>query len=80
MKLGITGLAVFWILLLGAAARLRDVAAVEVAAFAGASVALLVFASSNPVFLNFVGMAVFGCLLLQLAAVSAAPFRSAARL
>jgi hypothetical protein len=75
MKLGvvgISGLTVFWILLLGAAARLRDVAPGEIASFVGACVSLLVFASSNPVFLNFVGMAVFGCLVLQLAAVSAA--------
>jgi hypothetical protein len=69
MKLGVVGmagLATFWILLGGAAARLSSTARAEVASFAGASASFLLFSCSNPVFLNFVGLAVFGCLLFQI--------------
>jgi hypothetical protein len=69
MKLGVvgmSGLALFWVLVAAAVRRLGTSAPAETASFIGGCVSLLVFASSNPVFLNFVGMAVFGCLLFQI--------------
>jgi O-antigen ligase len=66
---GITGLVLFWGVVFVSAISARAKNPAEVAAFTGGCVALLLFASTNPLFLNFVGMAVFGCLMLHVVAI-----------
>lgn len=66
---GVTGVAVFWILVVARGIALATRVPAESASFVGATVALLAVWSTNPLFLNFVGMGVLGCLMLQLASL-----------
>ena len=78
MKLGIVGVAgvsLYWAAVLRRIVGARREAPMPALATLGATVALLVACSTNPYFLNFVGLGIAGVLLVQVAAL---PCRSAA--